>query len=200
MLRPGALSEFSNTPWKRDATATSAAVTMTPGKLNLWDRKLDLWDHKLDLRDRKLNLRDRKLDLWDRKLDLRDRKLDLRDRKLNLWDRKLNLPEGDSSQPTAEAGPGRRLPESFPASLFAGPGRSRRVRPVLKMLVRFPAAGQPHWRRHSLVSWCSNSLLALSLPLKPPRSPVISDILFEKRPTKARRRAGRAWRSEPGPV
>jgi len=54
-------------------------------------------------------------------------------------------------------------------------------RPVLKMSVRFPAAGQPHWRRHSLVSYCPNSLLALSLPLKPPRSPVISDILFEKR-------------------
>ena len=49
------------------------------------------------------------------------------------------------------------------------------------MSVRFPAAGQPHWRRHSLVSDCPNSLLALSLPLKPPRSPVISDIPFEKR-------------------
>ncbi|MFM2166798.1 MAG: hypothetical protein RIS79_1169, partial [Verrucomicrobiota bacterium] len=44
---------------------------------------------------------------------------------------------------------------------------ARRFRPVLKMSVRFPAAGQPHWRRHSLVSYCPNSLLALSLPLKP---------------------------------
>jgi hypothetical protein len=49
------------------------------------------------------------------------------------------------------------------------------------MSVRLPTAGQPHWRRHSLVSYCSNSLLVLSLPLKPPRSPVISDILFENR-------------------
>ncbi|MFM7606534.1 MAG: hypothetical protein ACKO8Z_15230, partial [Prosthecobacter sp.] len=35
--------------------------------------------------------------------------------------------------------------------------------------------------RHSLVSDCPNSLLALSLPLKPPRSPVISDIVLKKR-------------------
>jgi hypothetical protein len=45
------------------------------------------------------------------------------------------------------------------------------------MAVRFPAAG----RHHSLVSEGPNRLLALSLPLKPPRSPIISDIHFEKR-------------------
>ena len=34
------------------------------------------------------------------------------------------------------------------------------IRPVLKKSVRFPEAGQPHWRRHSLVSYV---LIASSL-------------------------------------
>lgn len=57
---------------------------------------------------------------------------------------------------------------------------SQAPRPMLKMSVGFPSAGQPDWLHDSLVSYCSNSLLALSLPLRPPRSSVISDILFEK--------------------
>jgi hypothetical protein len=54
-------------------------------------------------------------------------------------------------------------------------------RSVLKMAVRFRAAGRFHWRRDSLVSDVPNSLRALSLSLKSPRSPILSDLLFAKR-------------------
>lgn len=73
------------------------------------------------------------------------------------------------------------ISETQSVGLPESAGELLELRPVLKMTVRFLAAGQPHWRRHSLVSYCPNSLLTLSLPLKPSRSPVISDIHFEKR-------------------